>query len=92
MTCNIFSEQKDKLFNYKFFFIFCTLLHQGATKFCSIITNENRLKMKKKLRTNTWIHCLLAKCTRGAKMCNLGSSFLFVYVCSATQTGEEATK
>lgn len=45
MTCNIFSEQKDKLFNYKFF-IFCTLLHQGATRLCSIITNENRLETK----------------------------------------------
>lgn len=41
MTCDAVTEQKDRLFNYKLY-IFCTLLHQGATEVCSIITNEKQ--------------------------------------------------
>lgn len=76
VTCDIVIEQKDRLFNYKLY-IFCTLLHQGATELCSIITNEKSLKWRSLCR-NTWIHCLLADAQKVQK-CAIRKLFVFLY-------------
>lgn len=50
--------------------------------------------MKKIITQKYMVHCLLAECARGAKKKSAiqEALFLFVYICFATKTGEEATK